>query len=81
MKDLLESLSAYFHVSLSFFPPLVSTRHRCRSVSVDMGSRFCAPVCGTAGFHRLIPHIFLHRQDFIYNKGIIYGNLKSLTTL
>lgn len=77
-EDLLKSLSAYLHMSLSFFPPLVCKRHRGRSGrSVDKCSHFCR----RAGFPRLISHIFLHRQDFIYNKGIIYGNLKSLTIL
>lgn len=65
----------------SLFFPLVSMRHHGRSESVDKCSLSWAPVCRRAGLHRLIPHIFLHRQDFIYNKGIIYGNLKSLTTL
>lgn len=84
-EDLLESLPASFLLSrsLSFLLSLEDI-----AAEADLWTSAPVPGLPPAGALGFIasppPHppvFFPRRQDFIYNKGVIYGDVKSLTTL
>lgn len=84
----LESLSRYFYFRerkafCPFGAGIVSKSQYYHGVSVDKSTILCLVLC--LAFHckcqiSLLLPVSLCTGDFIYNKDVIYENLKALTT-